>query len=139
MTRQRTKTTVKPEDLKSYALLQFAEGFTRFFSVLPKYAFLVFLVYHLRYAIKELAGKETLALIKAGISYDTGCGSVSWISAVLLIICIFGIGYGLIQRWMRSKQIQMYTAHVQQLERLIDKKRSSSNLTSKGNTNPRDK
>ena len=132
------KIFAKPEDMKYYSLLRLADGFSKFISVVPKYTFWVFFAYQLRYAIKELAGKETLALIQTVVSYNTGCGLRLWFCFVCLVLCTSGIGYGLYQRKMRSKQIQMDTKHIQQLERVIDKKKSSSNLTSKGKTNPTD-
>jgi len=133
------KIQINADNLKDYALLQFAEGFSKFAAIAPKWGALAFLAYQLRYAITELAGKETLALIKAGVSYEMGRGSGGWFNVACLLLCVLGVGYGLFQRWMRSRQIQMDTEHFKRLERLIDKKRSSSNLTSKGKTNPSDK
>lgn len=49
-----------------------------------------------------------------------------------------GVTYGLAQKRLRRNTVQRVQPRVQKLEKKIDKRRSSSNLTARGETQPED-
>jgi hypothetical protein len=80
--------------------------------------------------VDSLAGKQTFANIGISMLFD---------SRVLGII--FGGGgilYGVAQRKLRQGTVKKFQPRIQQLEKLIDSKRSTSRLTAIGETNPED-
>jgi len=50
-----------------------------------------------------------------------------------------GVGYGLVERGLRRRTIKRLTARTQELELQIDSGRTSSGLTPRGTTHPRDR
>ncbi len=88
------------------------------------------------YVAKDLligiAGTETaLALklsllgdVKFAVSITTALGASFWAFA---------------ERWLRHREVNQMQGRIIELETIVDQKRSSSGLTAKGTTNPRDK
>lgn len=99
-------------------------------------------------SIDSLSGKITQAdiSVKAGGSVsidtdDTETGLPAWYKGTLLLAFFFGAGgiaYGRGQAKLRKDVIQRYHPTMQEAERNIDDKRSSSDLTERGNTRPED-
>jgi hypothetical protein len=83
---------------------------------------------------KELAGKQTDAsfFFKYVFAKDNDYG-LPW------VIAIFAVGWAYLERWFRKSKTQQLTGRIQELEMLIDERRSSSGLLSTGDTNPRDR
>ena len=85
-------------------------------------------------SIAALAGKTTVANflfklfgsigVNAGVAYIFGGG---------------GIVYGLLERRTRQKTVERLQSRVQELEKKRDPGRTSSKLTTRGETNPKDK
>jgi hypothetical protein len=98
------------------------------------WAGLVLIAYLQYLSIKSLAGRLTFAAIAVkfitdfhlteGVAYTFGIG---------------GVGYGLRQRKLRKDGLERMGTRTKELESKIDPGRSSSRLTSKGETHPEDK
>lgn len=85
-------------------------------------------------SIASLAGNTTTANV--AISYFTGADStygLPWIAAIV------GLGYGLAQRKLRQQKTRHFQDRITKLESIIDKNRSSSGLTTDGQTHPEDR
>jgi len=96
-------------------------------------------------SIDSLSGKITQAdiSVKAGgsVRKDTETELPAWYKSTLLLAFFFGAGgiaYGRGQAKLRKDVIQRYHPAMQEAERNIDDKRSSSDLTERGNTRPED-
>lgn len=85
-------------------------------------------------AIASLAGKKTEATFL--VSYLTSSESsygLPWILAG-----VFGL-FAFAQYKLRKRKTEYFQGRIKELELKIDRNRSSSGLTSQGDTNPRDK
>lgn len=84
---------------------------------------------------KNLAGKTTfvelLALVKSDLDQQVG-----WLTLVIWVV-LLGLAGGAI--WYARYKTRYLSARVAQLERAIDKSRTSSGLGEDGSTHPRDK
>lgn len=83
--------------------------------------------------IKELAGKETQALISASLQHTTGLNK--WLLFLTAISVLYAYG----ERKFREYKIRYLTQRITQLEKGMDPGRTSSGLTRTGNTHPKDK
>lgn len=102
------------------------------------------IMYFIYLSIDALAGKFTMADIKVVTGLVTerpNSKSTNWWPFFGIAGCIVGI-LGLIYGWGQRKLRQSYIEHrpdrYEKLEKIIDQKRSSSLLTSKGDTRPED-
>jgi hypothetical protein len=90
-------------------------------------------------SISALAGKETLANIGILGSINIGLlGKLPVSDLVQSILTVGSILYGIGQRQLRHRTIKRLANERNDLERLIDRHRSSSGLTETGRTNPED-
>ena len=83
----------------------------------------------------DLAGKTTLASI--GVSIKV-LGNVYISQAAAWIFGFSGVGYGISQRRLRHKNIERLSPGVREREKALDPKRTSSRLTERGRTHPKD-
>jgi hypothetical protein len=82
----------------------------------------------------NLAGKVTDANIVMTLLSKTQFNFV-----VTFGVSGFGIAYGLLQRRLKEDTVKRLHARIAQLEERLDAKRSSSQLTKSGRTNPKDR
>lgn len=83
---------------------------------------------------ERFAGDTTLVDLSLRFVSEIGINvPLAWATA------IGGVGYGLRQRSLRRDAIERLSSRNAKLERHQDPRRSSSNLTSRGDTNPRDR
>ena len=90
-----------------------------------------FIVYQIAQVLTHWSGKTTIAELTVALS---GTG---WSGVVALAGLIFGgggVAYGHAQARLRRKNTQYLGPRIGQLERMIDPKRSSSGLTTSGDT-----
>ncbi len=97
------------------------------------WGFLALVAYWVHKDISVLAGKQTLAQI--GISF---LGDIRLSDSVAYIFGVAGTGYGIAERQLRRRNIARLSGEKQELERLLDAGRTSSNLTRQGTTRPED-
>ena len=102
-------------------------------NALIKWGGLVLISYFIYGSVSALAGKNTNADI--GVNF---LANIRVSEAVAWIFGTCGIGYGWRQRALRKSTIERLQGRVKTLESEFDKRRSSSNLTERGDTNPKD-
>ena len=80
-----------------------------------------------------LAGKTTIANI-----FLKAIGNLTVSQSLAYILGAGGVAYGVGERKVRQKTIQRLQDRNQELEKRIDPHRTSSELTRRGETNPKD-
>ena len=85
-------------------------------------------------SVDGLAGRHTYADVGFRLLADIRVGE--WVAYIL---GTGGVAYGLRQRKLLKQNIERLSAGKQRLEREIDPGRTSSGLTTKGETNPEDR
>lgn len=98
-----------------------------------KYGALLGIAYCMYLSIAVLSGKTTLASI--GISF---LGNVKISEAVAWLFGVSGVAFGYKQRQLRRTTVEHLQSRNIELEKQIDPNRTSSTLTPRGDTNPRD-
>jgi hypothetical protein len=94
----------------------------------------VAIVYLLGHAIESLSGKET----NANIFIDL-LGKIEVSVVLSWVVGGAGIAYGRYERKLRKSTIDRLQGRIKSLEQELDPNRSSSKLTTTGDTNPEDK
>lgn len=84
--------------------------------------------------ILALAGKTTLAEIIIRFFANIGVSE-----SLAYVLGGGGLIYGIRERRLRQRTVKRLQPRIQQLEEIIDPKRSSSGLTPLGETDPRDR
>jgi hypothetical protein len=98
-----------------------------------KWGFWAFLAYQARQAVAALAGKTTLANIAVALGAKVSVMlAVSWAASVGFGIWVF------FERRLRKGTIERLTLRNKDLELQLDRRRSSSELTPRGETRPDD-
>lgn len=110
-----------------------SEAWTNALRAFFKYGSYVAIAYFLADAVKELAGKTTLAHILFGLMGGVSLESkVSWgIAAVCFV-------WASIERHLRRHKTKYLTERLRKIEKMIDPGRTTSHLTPYGDTNPND-
>lgn len=98
-----------------------------------KWAGLLGIAYLAYRSVEVLAGKNTFADIGFKV-----IGNVKVSDGIIVLLTGGGWAYGLAQRSLRRRYIERNTSHKNDLERIIDPNRTSSNLTPRGTTPTRD-
>lgn len=96
-----------------------------------KYAIAAYFIYSLQQMVHDLAGKDTNAFINVEQN----------LTSILLLAGVTSFGgilYGKHENKLKKDTIAYQSKRIQELERLFDKDRSSSDLTERGETNPED-
>jgi hypothetical protein len=93
-----------------------------------------FSVYFAHAVLIEYAGKSTLADLAFRLVVDLRLDV-----ALAYMFGAGGVGYALYERRLRRRNIARLTARNQELELRIDPERSSSGLTPRGTTHPKDR
>ena len=98
-----------------------------------KWGFFAWLAYQGRIAVAALAGKETLAsvVLTLGANVSILVGA-SWAVTIGFGIWVF------LERRLRKGTVERLTLRLKDLELSIDRGRSSSQLTPRGDTRPED-
>jgi hypothetical protein len=93
---------------------------------------LIFLFGYL--GLEQLAGRITLA--KIGISI---LGDLKLPQVLSYLFGAGGVSYGVNEARLRRKKTQEMSSHITNLEKVLDSKRTSSGLTTRGTTRPEDR
>jgi hypothetical protein len=80
-----------------------------------------------------LAGTETLADIELAF-----LANVNVYTVITFTFGLTGVAYGAYERHVRQKQIRRLEGRIRELEKMIDPKRTSSQLTKEGRSRPED-
>ena len=103
-------------------------------ALLIPWGSLVVIGYLLSGALNALAGKFTFADIGIRVLSDVRVSE-----GLTYLLGGGGIAYGLNERRLRRKAIERLSGRVQELEKRLDPKRTSSKLTRRGTTRPEDR
>ena len=99
-----------------------------------KWGVVLGIAYFAYLSVEALAGKTTFA--KIGLSL---LGDIKISEAIAYVLGGGGIFYGWRQRQLRKKRIAELSEHSEGLEKLLDKRRTSSKLPPTGETRDEDK
>jgi hypothetical protein len=105
-----------------------------FWRVLVQWATIGFLGYMGYRSVVVLAGVSTTANIAVRLA-----GNLTVSKGIITLLTCSGWAFGLAQRSARRKNIERIVPLKNDLEKVIDAKRTSSNLTSRGTTPPKGK
>ena len=112
-----------------------------------RWGFGFFIVYfggnHIVQVAKVLAGKITVADLSMIFQSADNCDchtSTYWvIIGILTLLSISVIVYGKKMEGLHRGAIETYTGRIRSLEKMLDEGRTTSGLTTRGETNPKDK
>lgn len=104
----------------------------------------MFIVYYTYKSIDALAGKITLAdlNVKATINQDAAGVPLGYVVLTVifaLLVAILGILYGRRESKLRKDTVERLTSQITMLQTMIDGNRTSSMLTTRGETSEKDK
>lgn len=106
---------------------------TALYQYTAKYVLCGYCAYKVAETIQAFAGKDTSTDLAMKI-----IANISVKETISYTVAASGLGYGYWQRHLRKKVTAHVQAQNQALESAVDVKRSSSNITSLGYTNPED-
>lgn len=136
MAKEKTKAQLLAEN-KELRRTKLRSSVTEIVIALIRYGAIVACVYFLSTSISTalttLAGKTTSANILVNL-----LGNLNLSNSIATLFGGGGIAYGLMERRQRQNMIQRQHGRVKKMEQQIDPNRSSSNITEKGDTNPKD-
>lgn len=99
-----------------------------------RFGFGAFCVWSVTQAIAALAGQNTSVIVQAGLSAFADLRFVFTFS----LAGVAGV-WALMERRLRQRATERLHKRVKELETEVDPKRSMSSLTTKGQTNPKDR
>lgn len=102
-------------------------------QVLVKYCALGYAFWCLKESMQAFAGQTSDANIVVSLLAD-----VNFSEAVAWVFGLGAFGYGYQQRKLKGQTVQRLTSRITELEKKLDPSRTSSELTSTGETNPKD-
>jgi hypothetical protein len=97
-----------------------------------KWGALSFISYMGYLSVGKIAGQNTFADIAVRV-----IGNIKVSDGIITLLVGSGWAFGLAQRSLRRKYIERTAPVKNKLERLLDERRTSSNLTSRGTTPPK--
>lgn len=120
-------------ELKALRSSRTVDGAVVVLQSLLRWGGIVAIAWFTRLAVGDLAGQTTMADI--GLDF---LGKVEVSVALAWAAGAAGGYYGYRQRKLRRDTVERLQKRVQELEKIIDRKRSTSRLTSRGETRPED-
>jgi hypothetical protein len=85
-------------------------------------------------AIRAFAGKDTNIVVSLLLSIFA-----DFKFAASIALAGTAAGWAIVERWLRHNKVEYLQERIRKLERNIDPRRSTSNLTTRGQTNPSDR
>ncbi len=117
----------------------FSQGLTAIIQTFIRVGGAVAIVYLCRLIVGDLAGKQTASDIKFTLAgFDFIGDGLKPNEIVAYAVSAGSVLYGLLQKRLRKNTIEKMHVRTGNLEKMIDPKRSSSNLTTRGDTRPED-
>ena len=111
-----------------------SEGISSVLNNLIKYAAIVFVARYCFLSIHAIAGQSTVMNVMVNLIAN------KWFAIVTSLLLNVGcVSYGKHQNKLRKDTIERYEKRIRELEAKIDPRRTSSQLTPRGDTNPEDK
>ncbi len=106
----------------------------RTFRTLIRAGSVVLCIWFVGNAISDLAGKDTNIVVGLLLSVFADLKF-----AASIALAGTATGWAIVERWLRHNKVEYLQERIRQLERNIDTRRSTSNLTTRGQTNPSDR
>lgn len=131
--KSKSKTELEAE-LRAIRASRTTEAVTAIATTLIRWGAIVLIARYGYLAIDSLSGKATLA--------DIGISFLSEVKVSVILSWVAGGGgviYGLRQRKLRKDTVQSLQGRIQQFEKELDPRRSTSSLTERGDTREEDK
>lgn len=133
------------EHCRTALAVERSNAHSKVWRALIQWGAIVFIAYFCFRAVRDLAGKKTLANINFHHPFlgllDMGRTLVASSGAVGPLGLMFGTGgilYGLFQRKLRRDVIKKYYHYIERDQKALDKDRTSSLLMPEGGTRPED-
>lgn len=130
--RSKSKAELQKE-LEFYRRADYQNAWSSILNNLIKWSGLVLIAYFIYRSVDSLSGKATDANI--GVSFLAKITLSEWVA---WIFGVGGVGYGMRQSNLRKRVVARHEAKERAWEAEIDPNRSSSGLTFRGETHPRD-
>jgi len=135
---KKTKAVLEAEN-KILRRSNLSQGIVAVAQTLVRTGGAVAIVFFCREAIGDLAGKSTDSDISFTLAgFDFVADGMKPGEIVAYVVSVASILYGYLQKRLKKKIIEKMHFRTEELERKIDPKRSSSHLTSSGDTRPED-
>lgn len=132
MAEKKSKAQLEAE-LKVLKKAKASEGIVQVLLSLIRWGAIVLIVRYGFLGIETLSGKSTFADIGVNFLTDIKISvAIAWAAG------LGGIGYGYSQRKLRKDTIERLVSRIQELESDADDERTSSKLTTRGDTRPED-
>jgi hypothetical protein len=122
------------EDLRFRLYLRGIDGFFAVMRTVVIAGAAVALGWSARDVLVAFAGKETVADL--ALTLLVNLQADRWFA---YLFGVGGVGYGVVQRQLRRRNIKRMTGHNAEVERLVHPGRTSSGLTPEGKTRPEDR
>lgn len=133
MARNKTKAQLEVE-LRTLKAAKRSDGVVALGTTATKWIGLGVIAHYAYLSIDALAGKETSALINLGV-----LGNVEVSLGLSITVTAISVAYALQQRKLRRDTVERLQLRITEFEKQIDPKRSSSQLTTRGETRPEDR
>jgi hypothetical protein len=129
---KKSRATLEAENklLRKYKI---SESIANAVNTVIKWCALVWIVRYGYLSIIALAGQITKADFGVNLLSNDAFAKI-----VMIIFAFAGMGYGLNERRLRKNTVESLSSRVRELEEMLDDKRSSSQLTQRGDTHPKD-
>ncbi len=137
---KKTLSKVERENIELKARLDMAESGNRWAAFTPVIhtaivtAGTVFIFYYIYLMVDSLAGKTTFAYIFTNI-----IANIYIQTAISMSLAAGGVGYGVYQKRQEKKTRERLHKRIKELETGADPARTTSGLTTRGETNPIDR
>ena len=129
---KKSRATLEAENklLRKYKI---SESIANVVNTIIKWAALVWIVKYGYLSIMALAGQITKADFAVNLLSNDAFAKI-----VAIIFAFGGVGFGLNERRLRKNSVESLSGRVRELEGMVDEHRSSSKLTQRGDTQPKD-
>lgn len=125
---------IRESELSFLKLSKILDSCVQLATYLIKWGVIAFVTYYVYLSIISISGKNTSADIAISVLFE-----LELLSKLMGAVGVGGIIYGFLQRKLRKDTIERLQSRITELEKEVDKNRSSSNLTKRGDTRPEDR
>jgi hypothetical protein len=136
----KTLAKVERENAELRTKVELIESANKWMAVTPVIgkaiygATIVGVAYYIYRIFDALAGKTTLTYI-----FTSLLANITITASIAVSLALTGLGYGLYQKRQRKKTTERLHKRIKELETYFDENRSTSGLTTRGDTNPVDR
>jgi len=129
---------VEPAASRALVTLRLIDRLYQLSATVVKWGALIWIASYVAQSVEFLAGQRTDASFSFVFQLIKKTGSAGLGEFIWALIALIAVIYGVVQKRLRRRAIEHFSSHIRVLEMALDSKRSSSELTHDGRTNPRD-